>query len=116
MLKIRQILQSGMNYQLVRCFPDIPRTSYGEQFFDKPGANGFTLLSSGVFWWLINIRPGYLIFRQGNVCTIEPYLPSQFARQFGYDKLFVGNPNLGLIFSGNLYEGARAWYFNMAEE
>ena len=40
-------------------------------------------------------------------------LPSRFARQFGYDQLYVGNLNLGLRFSGNLYEGARAWYFNV---
>jgi len=26
----------------------------------------------------------------------------------------VKNLNLGLCFSGNLYEGARAWYFNVA--
>ena len=33
---------------------------------------------------------------------------SQLADQFGYDLLYVGNPNLGLYFSGNMYEGARA--------
>ena len=111
---IWQILQISMNYQLVRCFPDFLEASYEERFFDRPGADGFTTLSAGVLWWLINIRPGYLIFRQGNVCTIEPYLPSWFACQFGYDQLYAGNPNLGLRFSGNLYEGARAWYFNVA--
>jgi len=41
-------------------------------------------------------------------------LSSQFARQFGYDKIYVGNSNLGLRFSDNLYEGARVWYFNVA--
>jgi len=87
---------------------DFSRASYGKQFSDHPDADGFTTLSAGVFWWLINIRSGYLIFRQGNVFTIEPYLPSRFARQFGYDQLYVGNPNLGFHFSGNLYEGARA--------
>ena len=57
---------------------------------------------------------GYLIFRQGDSCTIEPYVPSHFARQFGYDQLYVGNPNTGLRFSGNLFEGARAWYYSVA--
>ena len=56
--------------------------------------------------------PGYLVFCQRNACTIEPYFPSRFARQFGYDQLYVGNSNLGLRFRGNLYERTRAWYFN----
>ena len=65
----------------------------------------------GVFWWLINIRPGYLVFRQGNSCLIEPYFPSRFARQFGYGQLYIGNLNLRLSSSGTLFEGARAWYY-----
>jgi len=36
-----------------------------------------------------------------------------FARQFGYDQLYVGNPNAQLAFSGNLFEGARAWYYSV---
>jgi len=40
-------------------------------------------------------------------------LPNRFGRQFRYDQLYVGNPNLDLRFSGNLFEGARAWYFNV---
>ena len=71
-------------------------------------------LPSGVFLWLINIRPGYLIFRQGNSCTIEPYMPNRFARQFSYDQLYIGNPNADFSFSGNLFEGARAWYYSVA--
>ena len=43
-------------------------------------------------------------------------MPSHFARQFGYDQLYVGNPNTGLRFSDNLFEGARAWYYSVAEE
>ena len=114
MLKIQQILYSSMNYQLVRCFPDFSKASYGERFSDRPGTDGFTILPSGVFWWLINIHPRYLVFHQQNVCTIEPNFPGQFIRQFRYDQLYVGNSNLGLRFSGNLYEGARAWYFSEA--
>ena len=79
MLMIRQILQSSMNYQFVRCFSNFPGASYGERFFDRRGADGFTILSSGFFWWLINIRPGYLVFCQRNVCTIEPYLTDLLA-------------------------------------
>ena len=42
---------------------------------------------------------------------MEPYVPSRFARQFGYDQLYVGNPNLNLAFMGSLIDGARAWRF-----
>ena len=43
-------------------------TSYGQ--------NGYTTLSTSIFCWLISIRHEYLIFRQGDTCTIEPYLQS----------------------------------------
>ena len=113
MFFIRRTIQSDFNYQLVRCFSDIQDTLYGDRFLDFTGPDGFTTLSTGVFCWLINIRPWYLIFRQGNTCTIKPYLPSRFAR-LGYDQLYVGNPNTILRFSENLFEGARAWYFHVA--
>ena len=44
---------------------------------------------------------------------LEPYVPSRFARQFGYDQLYVGNPN-NLAFMGSLIDGARAWRFFIA--
>jgi len=66
-LMIQQILQSSMNYYLVRCFPDFLGASYGERFSDRSTADGFTVLSSGVFLLLINIRPRYLVFRQRNI-------------------------------------------------
>ena len=31
---------------------------------------------------------------------IQRYVPSQFARQFGYDQLYVGNLNSSLTFMG----------------
>ena len=40
-------------------------------------------------------------------------MPCRFARQFGYDQLYIGNPNLRLRFSGNLFEGAQAWYYSV---
>jgi len=45
----------------------------------------------------------------------RPYMLSHFARQFGYDQLYIGNPNANLSFSKNLFEGARAWYYSIAE-
>jgi len=100
-----------MNYDLFRCFSDFPWATYGERFIDLPSSDGFTSLSIGVFCWLMNIWPGYLVFRQGNICSIEPYMPSRFTHQFGYDQLYVGNQNIGLHFSWNLYEGAQPWYY-----
>jgi len=41
-------------------------------------------------------------------------MTSHFARQFGYDQLYIDNPNAGLCFSENLFDGARAWYYSVA--
>jgi len=41
-------------------------------------------------------------------------VPSRFARQFVYDQFYVDNPNTGLCFSENLFEGTRAWYYSVA--
>ncbi|XP_020270669.1 uncharacterized protein LOC109845813 [Asparagus officinalis] len=87
---------------------------YGVTFQDVTGPNGFTQLNVGVFRWLLYIRPGYLIFRQGGKCFIDPYQPYRFARQFGYDQLYVRNPRPQLAIVGNLYEGARSWYYSVA--
>jgi len=45
---------------------------------------------------------------------LEPYVISRFARQFRYDQLYVGNPNLNLAFMGSLIDGACAWRFFIA--
>ena len=42
---------------------------------------------------------------------LEPYVLSRFAHQFGYDQLYVGNPNTCLAFMGSLIDGARAWRY-----
>src|SRR4051812_34650725 len=47
-------------------------------------------------------------------CWIEPYTPSRFACQFGYDQLYVGNANPELSTQGTLLEGARAWFYSIA--
>ncbi|ONK72006.1 uncharacterized protein A4U43_C04F14670 [Asparagus officinalis] len=43
----------------------------------------------------------------------EPYLPCRFANQFGYDQIYVGNPNQRLQTRGGLVDGARAWLWNI---
>ena len=68
-------------------------------------------LTRGVFEWLVSIRPSHLVYKSGDPCYLEPYVPSQFARQFGYDQLYVGNPNTNLAFMGSLIDGARAWRY-----
>ena len=80
---------------------------------EKPRSNR-TILDIGCFRWLINIRVGYLVFRVKNRCYIEPYLPCRFARQFGYDQLYVGNPSRCLKVEGGLVDGVRAWLWTMA--
>ncbi|ONK73034.1 uncharacterized protein A4U43_C04F26450 [Asparagus officinalis] len=57
--------------------------------------------------------PGYLTFRVRNQCFIEPYLPCRFARQFGYDQLYVGNPRQQLRTHGGLVDGLRAWLWTV---
>jgi len=41
-------------------------------------------------------------------------MPCRFSSQFGYDQLYVSNPNPNLRFRENLFEGARAWYYSIA--
>jgi len=69
------------------------------------------MLSRGVFEWLVSIRPSHLVYQSGDICYLEPYVPCRFARQFGYDQLYVGNPNINLAFMGSLIDGARAWRY-----
>ena len=57
------------------------------------------------------IRPCHLVYRCEDLCFLEPYLPSRFARQFGYDQLYVGGPNYSLEYEGNLIDGAQAWRY-----
>jgi len=63
MFFVRKCILNASNYQLDRCFLEIVGASYGDKFADLVGPDDFTMLPSGVLWWLINIRPGYLIFR-----------------------------------------------------
>ena len=50
----------------------------------------------------------HLVYQYGDVCHLEPYLPSRFARQFGNDQLYVGNPNPRLGYMGSMIDSARA--------
>lgn len=59
-------------------------------------------------WWLQCIRPSHLIYQSGIVCELSPYFLSRFAKQFGYDQLYVGNPCRDLVHKGSLVNGARA--------
>ena len=63
MFFVQKSILNISNYQLDHCFPEIADASYGDKFADHAGLDDFTRLPSGVFWWLINIRPGYVLFR-----------------------------------------------------
>ena len=49
-----------------------------------------------------------IVYRCGDICYLELYVPSHFACQFGYDELYIGNPNPYLAFMGSLIDGASA--------
>src|SRR3954467_1588537 len=112
--EIRQFLSRPENYQLYRCPPSFDETVNDGSFVNLAREDGSTMLAPGPFTWLLNIRPGYHLFRREMECWIEPYTPSRFARQFGYDQLYVGNPNSDLAVRGTLLEGARAWFYSIA--
>ncbi|ONK56546.1 uncharacterized protein A4U43_C10F9920 [Asparagus officinalis] len=87
---------------------------YGECLIDEEKPREYrTHLDIGCFNWLVNIRPGYLTFRVRNQCFIEPYLPCRFARQFGYDQLYIGNPRQQLRTHRGLVDGLRAWLWTV---
>jgi len=109
---VRKLLYRYDVYSLFHCFPYIRDAGYSEEFKDV--GDGKMSLSLGIFEWLVSIRPSHLVYRSGNTCYLEPYVPSQFARQFGYDQLYAGNPNTSLAFMGSLIDGARAWRFFIA--
>ena len=52
-----------------------------------------------------------MVYKSGDTCYLEPYVPSRFARQLGYDQLYVGNLNTRLAFMGSLINDACAWQF-----
>ena len=65
-------------YNLYLCFPYIRGASYSEEFKDV--GDGMTSLNRGVFEWLVSIRPSHLVYQSGDICYLEPYIPSRFAR------------------------------------
>ncbi|ONK73232.1 uncharacterized protein A4U43_C04F28720 [Asparagus officinalis] len=110
---VRQQLQVHKCWTFSTCFPQFSGR-YGECLIDEEKPRGYrTHLDVGCFNWLVNIRPGYLTFRVRNQCFIEPYLPCRFARQFGYDQLYVGNPRQQLRTHGGLVDGLRAWLWTV---
>ena len=84
---VRKLLCRYDVYSLFHCFPYIRDAGYGEEFKDV--GDGKTSLSRGIFEWLVSIWPSHLVYRSGDTCYLEPYVLSQFVRQFGYDQLWV---------------------------
>jgi len=106
---VRKLLYRHDIYSLFRCFPYIRDAGYAEEFKDV--GEGQTSLSRGDFEWLVSIRSSHLLYRSGDTYYLKPYVSSQFAHQFGYDQLYVGNLNSSLAFMGSLIDGACAWGF-----
>ncbi|ONK72843.1 uncharacterized protein A4U43_C04F23830 [Asparagus officinalis] len=110
---IRKQLQVHKCWAFSTCFLQFS-SRYGEYLIDEEKPREYrTHLDIDCFNWLVNIRPGYLTFRVRNQCFIEPYLPCRFARQFGYDHLYVGNPRQQLRTHGGLVDGLRAWLWTV---
>lgn len=64
-------------------------------------------LPARIFEWLQGIHHSHLVYRNGSICELASYFPNQFARQFGYDQLYMGNLYGALAHSGSLIDDAR---------
>jgi len=93
-------------------FPYIPCTGYDKKFRDE--GNDQSLLGQGTFNWLVNIRLSHSLYRCENVIFLESYVPYIFVRHFGYDQLYVGNPNPRLGRTSSLIDGTHAWRYIIA--
>ncbi|MQL73410.1 hypothetical protein Taro_005755, partial [Colocasia esculenta] len=75
------LLQFGAVSRGIR--PYSVRTSSGITYhLPHGGGSGVSLYKD----WLLCIRPGVLVCRRGSSLVLEPYYPSRFARNFGYDQ------------------------------
>lgn len=111
----RQLLSNRHVYTVFCHLPSSPDTEPGAEYEDvSSDVERLTILSPEFFLWLVNIRPGYLVLAIDRGVIIEPYTPSRFAHQLGYDQLYTGNPNPGLQLSGSLLDAARASYCNVS--
>lgn len=67
-------------YEVLCCLPSIPDARFRDEYEDASSAEDerLTTLSRGLFLWLINIRPGYMVLSFEKDVIIEPYTPSRF--------------------------------------
>jgi len=91
--------------------PRFHDASYGDKFADSVTPDGFTLLSSGVFWWLINIRPSVLCFGRGIpvrwslICLVDlsdslvmtSYILATQIHAFALVGIYLKEPGPGII-------------------
>lgn len=89
-------------YGVFCCLPSIPDADLGEKYEDVSSTEieRLSSLYPGLFLWLMNIWPGYMVLSLDKGVIFEPYMLSRFACQCGYDQLYVGNPNLRLQCGG----------------
>lgn len=111
--RICKVLSSGPSYRIFCRSAEVLGLRGQYQDVSSKAGND-TSLPREAFYWLLNIRLGYLVYVPGRTPVLEPYVPCRFARQFGYDQLYVGNPNSDLRCRGTLFDAARAWSYNIA--
>src|SRR5436853_6654672 len=76
--KIRGILSFGQHYRVFCRSADVP--GLREQYHDVSSKAGIdTSVPREAFYWLLNVRPGYLVYISGRTPVLEPYTPSLFA-------------------------------------
>jgi len=72
---VRKLIHHYDAYNLYRYIPSIPGTGYGKEFYDVRDER--SSLGQGVFKWLVNIQPSYLVYRYGDICYPKSYIPSR---------------------------------------
>lgn len=45
------------------------------------------------------------MYLNDDIYELSLYFPTRFARQFGYDQLYIGNPYIALVHDGSLVDG-----------
>jgi len=76
--EVRKLVRRYDAYNLFCCFPRIRGARCDEEFWDAE--EGRPPMNRGIFEWLVSIRPSHLLYRSGDTCYLEPYIPSRFAR------------------------------------
>lgn len=80
LFNIRRILLNIHAYEVFCCLASFPSAELGEAYEDVSSADDERLiaLSLGLFLWLMNICPRYMVLIIDKGIIVEPYMPSCF--------------------------------------